>query len=183
MKKLSAFFYRISLGWIALAALLIFIVFSALTLPGQSRIAETYSQGSGSPDTSLFYSGQDLYRMAEMYGESGRAAFLKARWTFDLAFPIVYSLFLVTSISWLLGKAMPEGSKWRWLNLVPAAALILDLLENTTTSLVMLRFPVHCPPGELLAPLFTPLKWLAVGGSFVILFISLVLFVFRKKGK
>lgn len=172
MKKISAFFYRISRGWVALAALLIFILFSALTLPGQNRIAETYSQGSGSPDTSLFYSGKELYDMAGMYGGDGRAAYLKARWTFDLAFPVVYAFFLLSTISWMLNRLIPSGSGWRLLNLVPLAAFVLDLLENTTTSLVMARYPIHCPPGELLAPLFTPLKWLAVGGSFLLLLVG-----------
>ena len=180
MEKLSRFLYRISRGWITLAAFAIFILFSLLTLPGQSALAEGYSQGSGSPDTSIFYSGRTLYRMAELYGEEGRAAYLKARWTFDLAFPLVYTFFLVTAISWLLNRALPQYSRWRLLNLVPVAAMVLDFLENTMTSLVMGRYPVHCPPGELLAPIFTPLKWLFVGGSFLILFISMFFVIIKK---
>lgn len=187
MKKLSIFFYRISLGWIALAGVLTFILFSALTLPGQTRIAETYSQGSGSPDTSLFYSGKDLYSMAEKYGQEGRLAYLKARWTFDLAFPVIYSFFFITSISWLLAQVLPPGSKWRLLNLVPVGAFVLDLLENTSTSLVMARYPIHCPPGELLAPLFTPLKWLTVSACVLVVVIAfacyLVMVVRGKKAE
>ena len=181
MEKISDFFFRISRGWVALAVLLIFLFFSELTLPGQNQIAETYSQGSGSPDTSLFYSGKELYGMAGKYGEEGRSAFLKARWTFDLAFPVVYSFFLITSISWILNRLMPPGSSWRMLNLLPLAAFALDLLENTATSLVMARYPIHCPPGELLAPIFTPLKWLAVGGSFLALLVSLVLLIMQSR--
>jgi len=180
MKKLSQFLYRISRGWVALAAFLIFIIFSVLTLPGQSTLAETYSHGSGSPDTSIFYSGSALYRIAELYGEEGRAAYLKARWTFDLAFPLVYTFFLATSVSWLLNRALPQDSPWRLLNLVPVAAMVLDFLENTLTSLVMWRYPVHCPPGELLAPLFTPLKWFFVGGSFLILIAALLFLLIKK---
>ena len=180
MEKLSQFLYRISRGWVTLAALGIFIVFSVLTLPGQNAIAESYSQNSGSPDTSLFYSGSELYRMAELYGPEGRAAYLRARWTFDLAFPLVYTFFLVTSISWLLNRMLPQDSRWRVLNLVPVAAMVLDFLENTATSLVMARYPVQCPPGELLAPLFTPLKWLFVGGSFLILLAAVIVLLFNK---
>lgn len=117
--------------------------------------------------------------MAEIYGDEGRAAYLGARWTFDLAFPIVYTFFLVTAISWLLNKILPMDSRWRILNLVPVAAMVLDFLENTATSLVMARYPLHCPPGELLAPVFTPLKWLLVGASFLILITS-ALFLLQK---
>lgn len=178
MKKLSSFLYKNSKGWVVGVALVIFVVFSVLALPGQSAIAERYSQGSGSPDTSLFYSGGDLYAMAKWYGQEGRAAYIRARWTFDLAFPLVYTFFLATAASWLLNKLLPAGSRWRLLNLVPIIAMLLDFLENTATTLVMARFPTRCPPGELLAPILTPIKWLFVGASFaIILFGSLMVII------
>jgi hypothetical protein len=179
MKKLSSFLYTHSKGWLVGIALVIFVVFSVLALPGQNAIAEKYSQGSGSPDTSLFYSGGDLYAMAKWYGEEGRAAYIRARWTFDVAFPLVYTFFLATAVSWLLNKALPFNSQWRLLNLVPIAAMLLDFLENISTTLVMARFPTRCPPGELLAPIFTPIKWLGVGLSFLLLVAGLIL-VLRK---
>ena len=64
MKKLSKFFYRRSTGAAALISLLVLVVFAMLVLPGQSAAAETYSGEAGSPDLSLFYSAEDLYRMA-----------------------------------------------------------------------------------------------------------------------
>ena len=179
MKHLSDFFYSASEGWIAFAALLIFIFFSALTLPGQSVLAESYSQGSGSPDTLFFYSGSDLYTMAGLYGDMGRAAYVKARWTFDLAFPFVYTFFFVTALSWTLNKTLPSSSRWRLLNLVPIAAFLLDFLENTMTTLVMSKYPFHYPPAELLASIFTPLKWLMVGLSVFILLVGIVFLVKR----
>lgn len=177
MKKISEYLYRVSKGWVVLLALVVFLVFSALALPGQSALAEQYSQGTGSPDTSLFYSGSRLYELAGAYGVEGRQAYLKARWTFDVAFPLIYTFFLATAASWLLNKVLPIGSKWRFLNLLPIAAMLLDFLENTATSLVMFRYPTPCPPGQLLAPIFTPLKWLAVGASFLLLVIGLILLV------
>ena len=55
---------------------------------------------------SLFYSGKRLYSMAEAYGaEFGRQAFIDVRWTMDLAFPVVYTLFLVTSIVGFCAKS------------------------------------------------------------------------------
>jgi hypothetical protein len=184
MKKLSAFFYKLSTRMVALAGLLIFLVFSAVTLPGQSALTEKYSHGLGAPDTTLFYSGQQLYSMAEAYGETGRQAFLHARWTFDLAFPLIYTFFLVTSSSLLLRKLTPAKSNWRLLNLLPLAAFVLDLLENSATSLVMHYFPTKIGLAQGLAPVVTPLKWLAVGLSFMVLILSVSLNLirqFRKK--
>jgi hypothetical protein len=79
-----------------------------------------------------------------------------------------------------LNRTLPQDSRWWLLNLVPVVAMLLDFLENTATSLVMARYPVQCPPGELLAPLFTPLKWLFVGGSFLILMAAVIVFLFNK---
>ncbi len=109
MKKLSRFFYKFSNGWIVLVALLTFILFTIFILPGFSVESARYSNGMGSPDTTLFYTSADLYSMAETYGEAGRQAFINMRWTLDLAFPVIYTLFLVTSASWLLRRVIPSG--------------------------------------------------------------------------
>lgn len=183
MKKLSRFFYKFSNGWITLAALLIFILFAIFILPGFSEESARYANGMGSPDTTLFYSGADLYSMAEAYGEEGRQAFIDMRWTMDLAFPLIYTLFLVTSASWLLRRVIPSNSKLRLLNLFPLAAFILDLLENSATSLVMMRFPERCLFGQGLAPIFSPLKWLAVAGSFLLILWAAVNYLVKRLKK
>ena len=128
--------------------------------------------GAGSPDTSLFYSTADLSRMAEAYGEQGRQAYIHARFTFDLLWPLVYTAFLCTSLSWLNRRAFPADSPWQRMNLVPLAAMLLDLLENISTSLVMAQYPAPLPLAAALAPIFTLAKWILVMGSFVLLIIS-----------
>lgn len=179
MKKLSRFFYKFSSGWVVLSALLIFILFAIFILPGFSEESARYANGMDTPDTTLFYGGADLYSMAEAYGEEGRQAFIDMRWTLDLAFPVIYTLFLVTCASWLLRRVIPVDSKWRLLNLVPLAAFILDLLENSATSLVMVRFPQRCLFGQVLAPIFSPLKWLAVASSFLLILLAVLLYLTR----
>jgi uncharacterized membrane protein YfhO len=183
MKKLSRFFYKFSSGWVVLAALLVFILFAIFILPDFSEQSALYWNGMGSPDTTLFYSGADLYAMAEAYGEEGRQAFVDMRWTLDLAFPLIYTLFLVTSASWLLRRLILSKSNWRLVNLFPLAAFILDLLENSATSLVMLRFPERCLFGQVLAPIISPLKWLAVAGSFLLIICAGVIYLFRRLKK
>lgn len=180
MRNWSEFFIRISRGWVVLLGLAVFLVFSTLTLPGQNALSEQYSQGAGSPDTSLFYTGGDLYAMAKWYGVAGRAAYIHARWTFDLAFPFVYTFFLLTAVSWLLGRSFPTGSPVRLLNLVPLAAMLFDLLENSMTTLVFAYFPTRVRIAEILATVFTPIKWLLVGGSFFILTAALLYWVLRR---
>mgnify|MGYP001346184257 CR=1 FL=1 len=180
MGKISDFFYRVSRGWVTLLAVALFLVFSALELPRQSAKAEQYSQGIGSPDTSLFYSGGELYSMAKWYGADGRAAYLRARWTFDLAFPFVYTFFLVTAVSWVLNRVLPERSRLRLLNLLPLAAMLFDFLENSMTSLEMVTFPSRISAVEWLAVVATPLKWFTLAVSFLVLLIGVMFLLVRR---
>jgi len=87
---------------------LIFALEVAFVLPQQAERAESVSQGAGSPDTSFFYSSTDLYNMAETYGAEGRTAYVCARFTFDLIFPLTYLFFLATSISWVILSRCPR---------------------------------------------------------------------------
>lgn len=173
MNKLSQFFYRFASGPVTLAALVVFILFMVFVLPSQARKADALSGGMGSPDTSYFYSSADLARMAEAYGAEGRSAYVYARFTFDLIFPVVYLAFLVTSISWLLNKALPEPeNKRRLLNLFPVLGAVFDYGENIAASVFMLAYPSPAPLAGWLAPVFTLIKWFFVNGSFVVLAIA-----------
>lgn len=174
MKTLSARLRKVSTGPVTLTALLILVLFMVLVLPSQSSRDSETNAGGASPDLSLFYSPDELYQMAEDYGLEGRAAFIRVRWTFDVAWPLVYTFFLVTSISWLTGRGFQATSRWQQSNLMPLLAATLDFLENISNSLVMARYPLKTPVIATLAPYFTLFKWLAVGASFALLFIGVV---------
>jgi hypothetical protein len=174
-RRLSIWLHRISTGWVTLAALAIFLLFGALVLPGQAARAEEATGTERSPDTSLFYTPAELYGMAEAYGPEGRSAYIRARFTFDLVFPLVYLFFLVTAVSWVYARAFAPGSLWRLANLVPVLGALFDYLENISASVVMARYPERTPVIDTLAPVFTFVKWIFVGGSFVVLIVGLVM--------
>lgn len=180
LNKLSVKLYQFSSGFVTLLGLLIFAVFVAFVLPQQAERAEAVSQGAGSPDMSYFYSSADLYNMAETYGAEGRAAYIRARFTFDLVFPLTYLFFLATSISWVMLRAAPDAnSRWRYLNLFPVFGALFDYLENISASVVMLNYPQHTTILDSLTPVFSLVKWFFVNGSFVIL-VPALLFAFWK---
>lgn len=172
--RFSDLLHRISTGPVALVATIIFLAFGALVLPAESRGAVEAGRES-SPDTSFFYSPAELYQLAEQYGPEGRQMYIRSRWTFDVAFPIVYLSFLVTAISWLMRRGSQPGSPWRRTNIVPVVGALFDFLENSATSLVMGRYPARTPVVDLLAPVFSALKWVFVGGSMVLLVAGIVL--------
>jgi hypothetical protein len=167
--RLSAWLSRVSSWPVALVATAVFVVFLTVVLPQQSRAARAATGSATSPDTALFYTPEDLYQIAEAYGPDGRAAYVRARWTFDVVWPLAYTAFLATMLSIVLGRAASSGSPWRLANLAPVAGMLFDYLENSATSLVIGRFPQRTPVVDVLAPVFTALKWLFVNGSFVLL--------------
>lgn len=111
--------------------------------------------------------------MAEAYGPQGRAEYVRARSTFDVVWPLVYGLFLVTALSWTAGKTFAPLSRWRRFNLLPLLGLLFDYLENLSTSLVMLRYPAKTALVDTLAPIFTASKWIFLGASFVLLLVCI----------
>lgn len=179
MKFISNALHVISTGWVTLLALILFLVFTATVLPGQSAAAKANAKHSSSPDTSLTYTRQDLYTMAERFGDDGRDAYIRARWTFDLVFPLVYTTFLATSISWFFSRVFSRASPWQLANLAPIIGMVFDFMENSATSLVFARYPNQTPVIDWLAPFFTLIKWVFVAGSFLLLFLGFVIFVVR----
>jgi hypothetical protein len=180
LKSLSMKMQRFSKGWLAAVSLMIFFVFTSRVLPAQTIQAEKYSGEIGSPDTTFFYSTQDLYRFAEAYGEEGRAAYVRVRATFDVAWPLVYTFFMVTTISWLSAWAFASDSIIHLFNLVPLLAMLFDFLENGTASLVMLRYPQLSPLAAGLAPVVSVIKWALVMGSFGLLVFCLGAALFKR---
>jgi hypothetical protein len=174
-KRLSNWIRKVSSGWATFTILIIFLLFVVLVLPKQSSQAELASAGAGSPDLSLYYSADELYELADGYGEAGRLAYVRARFTFDLIWPLLYMAFLCTAISWVLQRAFVPESILQQTNLLPILAALFDYLENISTSLVMLRFPDLTPILDVLAGVFTSLKWISLLSSFLILIVGLVI--------
>ncbi len=181
MRNLSDWLHRLSTGRATLIALVIFLLFTALVLPKQAANAD--AGGAGSPDLSLIYSAGDLYRMAEAYGPAGRTDYVRVRFTFDLIWPVVYVAFLATAISWLSRQAFRPQSLWQRANLVPVIGMLLDYLENIAAALVIGRYPARTPGVDVLAPVFTFVKRVFVGGSFVILMVALLAAVWARARK
>jgi hypothetical protein len=173
VRKLSDGIHRVSNGWVALSALVVFLLFTGLVLPAQASRTQAEAGAVSSPDMSFYYSSAELYGMAEAYGAEGRAAYIEARFTFDLIWPLVYTLFLSTAVSWITQKAFSRDSLWQRANLLPVLGASFDCLENISTSLVMARYPQPTLVLDSLATVFTMVKWVFVVGSFVLLVLAL----------
>lgn len=171
-QRLSQFFYRVGNISTLVIALALFSVFIGIVLPAESEKSAEKTGSSRSPDTALFYQSEELYSIAEEYEAEGRTAYVKARYTFDIAWPLAYTFFLTVALTFFL-KSIPP-SRWKLLNLLPTAGMVLDFLENAGTSIVMLRFPSETPVIAHITPFFTLFKWLSIYASFAVLVASFV---------
>lgn len=179
--KLSVRLSEFLAKWpVYLLSCLIFIAFAILVLPAKSREVATYTPAGGQFDTAYFYTPAEVTEKAGRYTAAGRAAYIKDRWTFDLAFPAVYGFFMLSS--WAFGlrrlsglrrarqaAGRPEEGRrsWpTWLLCIPLAGIVFDLAENTAVTFVMLAWPDISFPLALAASLGTGLKWLFVFPGF-----------------
>lgn len=169
----SDWIYQKSTSLVTVSTFILFLVFTTTILPIQSEQAKAQS-GNTSPDMSFFLTVKELYEIAKSYGENGRFVYVRARFTFDLVWPIVYTLFLASGISWLYSRSFSKDSIVRRTNLVPVIGMVLDNIENIIASIVMLRYPARTPIVDMATVIVTPLKWVFVGGSFLVLVVGLV---------
>jgi len=179
MFALSDLLDRISDRWVPLAAAVVFALFVAFVLPAHTTVGSGDGAAIGSPDLSVWYSGDDLYAMADAYGADGRADYVRARLTFDIVWPFVYVAFLSTALSWVHRRRLGGAPLWRRANLLPVAGGVFDLLENAGASLVMLRYPDRTPVVDSLTPLMTTAKWVTLAVCFLLLVFGLVSILFR----
>ncbi len=176
--SLSKWINKISTGWIVISTLMIMVLFTVLMLPNQARISLEETGSSESPDTSLFYSPDEIYQIAESYGPDGRLAYIKARWTFDLIFPLVYVGFLTTGISYFYHHNPRQKELWRFVNLIPVFGGVFDYLENLAISLIMYIFPTQFPGAAFLSAVFSGIKWSLILLSFLVyLYLSVIFFI------
>ena len=184
ISRISLGLYRLCNGWIAALATLIFFVFSATWLPSQGKAAEVYTNGFPSPDTSFsYYTAIDLQTWFAGYGAVGRADYAQARYTFDLAWPLVYTFFLVAVLSWLLPNVTVPTSRWRLINVVPLLALACDYVENIMGGILASSFPTSNPLLANTMAFFTLTKWVFITVAFVAVAVTGILALIKRFSK
>ena len=173
MNKISDFIIKKSTKKLLLISTIIIVFFMAVILPKVSIYTEEVTGTSNSPDTNLIYSSDDLFDIAETYGEEGRDVYILLRFTFDVIWPIVYFVFLASLMGFLIQK-LSIKSKHKYLILLPVFSIIFDYLENITSVIVMYKYPTKVLFFASVAPAMTMLKWILLGVSFITIIVLLV---------
>ncbi|MDX9957827.1 MAG: hypothetical protein RBT68_05220 [Spirochaetia bacterium] len=147
-------------------------LFMATILPAKAADAASYTPAGAAFDTSFFYTPAQAIEKVGLYSPEARSAYVYDRWTFDVAWPLVYGFFLLSGWAFGLALLKPAGSKGkagsldassrtRWL-LVPALAVVFDFVENTAVTVLMLAYPAAPLAVAAVASAGTLIKWVFV---------------------
>ena len=177
MKKMIPFKLKHANGYASLITLIIFIVFVIFVLPNESQKSEALGLISG-PDTSFFYTANELYRIADAYGIIGRQFYIRQRFTFDIIWPVAYGAFLYINSIYFYKKN--KINKHIYLLYLPIVAVVFDYLENIMTSIVMYRYPNQTIIIDHMAGFMTSLKWITLSASFVVLVYFIFIYSMNK---
>lgn len=177
MKKVAGLF---SGSVLLLVCLGVFLLFTAFILPCESAKASEYTPEGAGFDTRFFYTGNSVYPSIEQYSEEGRKTYIVQRWTFDLAWPVVYGMFCLTLTGFSLVRLNLRKKGWYMLILLPFFAVGFDFLENISLTVLMALYPRELPVLPAAASLISGCKWIFVGLSMGAAIVLLVMLPIRK---
>lgn len=161
-----------------LMATALFAFFLVLILPSSSQKASAVLGEAKLPDTSLFYSGQEIYQTADTIGEEGRTFYVRQRITYDFIWPLVYAWFLYASLHLIYRRSSHEIliNSIHWL---PILGLVFDYVENAFAIMLMLFYPTHLTFVEKWLPIISLIKWSAIATAFILIVTGIVIWVVR----
>ena len=157
---------------------ILFVLFTSLALPFVSSYTTKVIGVSESPDTSFNFHLDHLFDIVDSYGERGRLFYVTMRWTFDIVWPLIYTVFLVSSIAYL---ARRSNCKFGYKPLYfPLLAVLFDFLENINATIIMLLYPKRIDFFGYMLIGSSIMKWAMIGISFGVVIIFFIRFIIVK---
>lgn len=174
--KLQYIYHNVSTKQVMIF-LVVFLLFTSLVLPYVSSLTTRVIGVADSPDTSFDFDIEKLFSIVNSYGRSGRLFYVTMRWTFDVVWPIIYTLFLMSSIAYLSrrNKCRIEHKPLY----LPVIAVLFDFLENINATIIMLLYPTRFDFFGYLLIGSSIVKWIALGISFVIVIMFMIQFIIK----
>jgi hypothetical protein len=170
-REMSTLLHLFSKPGVFVSGILVMALFLFIVLPQESAKAAGYTPEGASFDTSFYYSPKSVYPRIASYSDDGRSSYIRARWTFDLLFPLGYGFFCLTAAAFGAARLNFRRQIVTIVLLLPFLAVLFDLGENTVVSILMAAYPREIRLLPLLASAFTLLKWVFVSISFSLAFL------------
>ncbi len=130
-----------------LGLMLIFNLFIMPSLTG--------NQAAVPLDLKFAYTPQQAYQLIDSYSEETRQQYMVGEMTKDLAYPVVYTLFMSISLM----RLFPGKWKLAW---SPYTIFFFDILENIGIITLLLNYPNKLTTVAWFTSVFTSSKWVMV---------------------
>lgn len=155
-----------------------FALFVLFALPFVSTLTTELIGVSESPDLLFSFDLSKLYQLRNSYGSEGRRIYIILRFTFDIVWPLIYALFLI-SLSLYLAKRVDLKYKHK-VAYITLLAVFFDLCENILASIFMAIYPVKSDILGWLIMSSSMLKWSFISLAFLIVLYLLLLNLVQK---
>lgn len=176
MKKLSAFFYNRTNGYLVLGFLAIQFVFSGAILPYfQKQFDPDLTRGL--MDLSFGFTPGRGYSILESYGEEGRKVYFFVESFVDIIYPVVYTTAFILLLSFLFKKNNWNIRKAGLLNIIPLPGMVFDMLENFGILQMLRAFPEKVEFWAKFASNAGLIKWSFAGATIVLVLVSLIVWL------
>jgi len=171
LNNLSNVIKKYANGWLILILFAITVYFQFVIFLGQSAKIQATSGGAGPIDLLLFYTPEKVFGMIASYGEELRASYRIFELTYDIAYPIVYTLLFALAITWLFQRGLTSKNNFHRYNVFPFGAWVADLFENLSIVGMLSIFPSTPALLAWASTIFTLAKW-----GFVFISVGLLLY-------
>ena len=129
-------------------------------------------------DLKFWYTPQQAFDAISQYSPQARQASVVTHLTIDIIYPLVYGLLLSLLLIVVFRNAAP--AQQYQLPLLPWRAVIADYLENVGLVAMFLLYPSQFPLLSWMTAIFTALKWIQIGFSFLALLAGILLLILGK---
>lgn len=172
LANLSKWLEKNAKGGLILFLLALFFLFNLVVMPSGKNLMGGPAHEVGSIDLTFGASPASLLDRVEAYGPQGRAVYRIFTLTADVAYPIIYSLFMGLAITYTFRRIFPEKSWLQKLNLVPFGALLFDILENIGIASLMTAYPQRLTLLAGYTVVMNFIKWILAGASTLLVVIG-----------
>ncbi|TVR44266.1 MAG: hypothetical protein EA394_00360 [Bacteroidia bacterium] len=132
-------------------------------------------------DLRFGFSAEEAYGTLEAFGEQGRAVYLEMLLVADAVYPLIYGLLLIFLASFFLKRILKPGNEFRVINLLAVDAVIFDFLENAGIAFMIRQFPHRIDFVAGLTSVFNMLKWIMIGLAMLMVLVSMVIYIAKRK--
>ena len=177
LAALSCRLQRVSDWRTILLVLLLYNIFLSQVMAPHAEEMRSFAGDWGAPDGHLFYTPDKLYSELTTWGDAGRQHYIDFRLGLDPVWALLYTAFLVTTLSVALRRIYPMSSRMQQLNLLPLIPMLADLAENFMGVALVSAFPERMDWLAWIATSTSSIKWITLTIGHLIMLIAVAVAV------